>query len=322
MNTTGAHGWRWRHMHVRGLVAVMSIAAPLIGVVAAQGAGGATTTVSTAPTLSVTPSENLIGNRIVLIRESHWLPNGDVIVSLCSSDPLAPNAECAESGDVLTASSIGAWSMSYAPVNPQAPVECAPRCYVEAHGFPSTTLVAELTAKTPTVSLYPNDGGSYYDLQRITVRLRGFPAGDPITVEVCDQSGLATCDPDTAATITMNQQGSGAALRYALNENVCFSDGACGVLAMDPAYPNGQVAFATFDGYCGPIVCPGGLDRPAPGAFKARRLNVNAEINATRVVTPMASVAVPPKGLQVVVVRVVTTAPGGNWKSDGAGVVA
>lgn len=216
---------------------------------------------TSAATLKVGPSANLVGNRVAHISGKHW-PTSDlnVRVELCSSDPSLPNASCGDIGYPTTSKS-GSWSLVYALMNPQAPVGCleASVCYIEATDNGATTLTEEVTFKPLTVFLTPDEyGEGYYWAQRVSVHITGFPSGDPVAVEVCDSSG--DCDPTTSATITANGGGSGAVHDYLLNENVCSTYGDCAIIATDLAYssyPQDVVAVYSFPGYCGPIVCDG-----------------------------------------------------------------
>lgn len=213
--------------------------------------------VNSAPTLKVSPSANLVGNRVAHISGKHW-PSGDnnMQIELCSSGPPPSNASCGYIGYPV-ASANGSWFLDYAPLNPQAPVGCqeAPVCYIEATDN-ITTLTAEVTFKPLTVFLTPDEGGEgYYWGQKVAVHVTGFPSGDPVAVELCDSSG--DCDPTTSATITVNGGGKGSAHDYYLNENICSTYGDCTMIATDPAYPQGVEAVYEFAGYCGPIVCGG-----------------------------------------------------------------
>jgi hypothetical protein len=206
-----------------------------------------------APTLKVGPSTNLVGNRVVHIAGKHWPANDDSMqVELCSSEVSPSSASCGYIGYPVP-STNGSWSFAYAPLNPQAPVDCqeAPVCYIEATDN-STTLTAQVTFKPLTVFLTPDEyGDGYYWTQKVAVHVTGFPSDDPITVELCTWDG--DCDPDSSVTIAVNGGGNGSAHDYYLNESICSDYGDCAMIATDPAYPQGVEADYDFEGYCGPV---------------------------------------------------------------------
>ena len=245
-----------KHLLLAVSVAVLS----MVSLGMAQTAGAISTgsgradsgaSLSGTPSMTVKPSANLVGNRVVHIKGKNWsTSNGGVNLYLCSPEP--PNgARCGIIGFSATMPN-GSWSMDYIPMNPRAPVSCNLVCYIEADEG-STVLTSMLTFKPLSVFFTPVEGSEgYYWTQKVAVHVTGFPAGDRVTVEICISGGA--CDPDTSATIMTNTGGSGSLHPYFLNLGICaMGGGECSIFATDPSFFGGAEAFFDFQAFCGPI---------------------------------------------------------------------
>ncbi len=207
------------------------------------------TLVTKSPTLRVKPSANLIGNRSVLISGKNWPAGDDIQVYQCAEDPTTDPGSCIDAEDEV-ASPSGTWSVAYEPVVGQIENACAAECYIEATSG-STDLVSTLTFKTPSVEIKGQISDGIYLGQKVSIAVKNFPAGDPVTIEICS---FSDCDPSTEASETLGQGGNATFRGYFMNTSVCASGGEdCYILAQD-SVSNGPVAATEgFNAYCGPI---------------------------------------------------------------------
>jgi streptogramin lyase len=210
------------------------------------------------PTLTAKPFSRLIGNKVVDILGKHWPSGADVEIDQCADDPTTDPGSCIQA-EYETANRTGSWSVDYVPVIGEDENACAAECYIEATDG-STDLVTTLTFRTPTVEIKGNVSNGIYLGQKVNVAVRSFPAGDPVTIEICSFS-TSNCDSSTEATETLNRNGSATFRGYIMSAFVCSPDaGDCFILAQDSVSNGPVVATEVVNPYCGPIVC--GSDAP------------------------------------------------------------